>query len=450
MRNGAFVSYCHADAEYLTRLQVHLAPYIREKKVDLWDDTRITPGGQWKEEINQAIALARVAILLVSADFMASEFIAQNELLPLLERAKQQGMLVVPVILSSCSFMSSELACYQSFNNPSFPLTRMSLGEQEAIWAKLAKYVVDALPPVQINPQLGLGKRPEMSTNTRPIDKSSHTQSMLDKAILGGQSAPSSELIIDSLPPTPEKDAEEVQTQSGATPFASSDRQQKHTKPAPPAPTDHLSFYQRTKAPSRMRIMSPSHVIIAILILALTVVSVRAFLFSPLSTLPNRGGGNPNTHSSGGSSQDTPTDLVSPSPTSSPIQLGTVLCNYHWTNGMDGWSGNANWKQVNNMLVDDGTDPNGGFQDSVALAPCQHTTDNYSIEATIQYVKNGGGSASWGGQGTKTVALGTRRGSLLVPSRHTTIWRQLLAPANPQSMILRILLNLSHLKTTTR
>jgi hypothetical protein len=187
MRNRAFVSYSHADAKYLIRLQVHLAPYQRTMKVDVWDDTRITPGVRWKEEIKQAMTLARVAILLVSADFMASEFIAQNELPPLLEAAKQQGTLVVSVILSPCAFEWSELACYQSLNAPSSPLIKMSHGEQEAIWAKLARDVTNALTPELLNgvpPQIDpllepdsdapeAGKRPELPTNAKPMGGSS-------------------------------------------------------------------------------------------------------------------------------------------------------------------------------------------------------------------------------------------------------------------------------------
>ncbi|HLW02185.1 MAG TPA: TIR domain-containing protein [Ktedonobacterales bacterium] len=146
-RNRAFVSYSHADAEHLTRLHVHLAPYTREQKVDVWDDTRIIPGARWKEEIKQAMASAKVAILLVSADFMASEFIAHDELPPLLEAAEQEGALIVPVILSPSSFEWSKLARYQSLNAPSDPLIDMPRGKQEAIWAKLAKYVSDALAP---------------------------------------------------------------------------------------------------------------------------------------------------------------------------------------------------------------------------------------------------------------------------------------------------------------
>lgn len=154
MYNKAFVSYSHTDVEHLARMQIHLAPYIREKKVDVWDDTRIKPGSRWKEEIKQAIALARVAILLVSADFLASEFIAQNELPPLLDAAEQQGMLVLSVILSPCAFEWSKLARYQSLNAPSSPLIKMPRWEQEAIWAKLAKYVTDALQPASADETL--------------------------------------------------------------------------------------------------------------------------------------------------------------------------------------------------------------------------------------------------------------------------------------------------------
>ncbi len=146
-RTRAFVSYSHADAEHLTRLHVHLAPYIREHKVDVWDDTRITPGALWKEEIRRAMAEAKVAILLVSADFMASDFIAHDELPPLLEAAEQEGTLIVPVILSPCSFKRSKLSQYQALNKESEPLISMPRWQQESIWARLAEYVADALAP---------------------------------------------------------------------------------------------------------------------------------------------------------------------------------------------------------------------------------------------------------------------------------------------------------------
>lgn len=160
-RSKAFVSYNHADIDHLKRLHVHLEHYKREQKLDIWDDTRITPGTVWKEEIKQAIASAKVAILLVSADFLASEFIAHDELPPLLEAAERDGLIIFLVILSHCAFQRSKLAKYQALNNPSQPLISTQYWQQEEIWAKLAEQVADALRPV-VSP-------PPFVPNTQPF-----------------------------------------------------------------------------------------------------------------------------------------------------------------------------------------------------------------------------------------------------------------------------------------
>jgi len=146
--------FCH-DLSFSTlfpdsnRSALSLQHNPRELHVDVWDDTRITPGMQWKKEIKKAIAAAKVAILLVSADFLASEFIARDELPPLLEAAKNDGALIFTVILSPCAFKSSSLAQYQTLNAPSDPLMTMLPGKREATWAKLAEEVAKALAPAR-------------------------------------------------------------------------------------------------------------------------------------------------------------------------------------------------------------------------------------------------------------------------------------------------------------
>jgi hypothetical protein len=77
-----FVSYNHRDRIWLERLQVHLKPLVRQNAIDLWDDTRLRPGTNWREDIQQAVASAQIAILLISADFLASDFIDTDELPP--------------------------------------------------------------------------------------------------------------------------------------------------------------------------------------------------------------------------------------------------------------------------------------------------------------------------------------------------------------------------------
>lgn len=139
---AVFVSYCHADAAWLNRVKIHLRPLVRQADLDLWDDSRITPGQAWHEEISKALGRARVAILLISADFLASDFVVNNELPPLLHRAARGGLLIVPLIVSHCLFREhEELARYQCVNSPDRPLSDMSVGDAEATLVSLGRSV---------------------------------------------------------------------------------------------------------------------------------------------------------------------------------------------------------------------------------------------------------------------------------------------------------------------
>ena len=102
-RTKVFVSYCHKDLWALDRLQVHLRPLVREG-LEVWSDQEILAGQEWEAEIRLALSQARVAILLISADFLASEFIDRDELPPILRAQEEEGLVVLSVILKPCRF----------------------------------------------------------------------------------------------------------------------------------------------------------------------------------------------------------------------------------------------------------------------------------------------------------------------------------------------------------
>jgi hypothetical protein len=136
---NVFISYNHSDGEYIDRLLVHLKPLEKEGLIDLWIDTRLRAGDRWKKEIEKALNRATVAILVVSADFLASDFITENELPPLLRSAEEKGTRIVPLIVKPCRFTRDKnLRHFQAINDPKKSLVLLPFGEQEVLYDKVA------------------------------------------------------------------------------------------------------------------------------------------------------------------------------------------------------------------------------------------------------------------------------------------------------------------------
>jgi hypothetical protein len=128
--------------EYLDRILIHLRPVERSGKINLWSDTKIRAGDRWRDEIRKAVQEARVAVLLVSADFLASEFITTNELPPLLAAAEDEGARIIPVIVKPSRFVRDDsLSRFQALNDPKVPIIRMEEADREELYAKLAEVI---------------------------------------------------------------------------------------------------------------------------------------------------------------------------------------------------------------------------------------------------------------------------------------------------------------------
>lgn len=141
-----FVSYSHKDTVYLERLKVHLKPLERRSLIQLWSDTLILSGEKWKEKIQKALENSAIAILMISADFLASDFIVNDELQPLLKEAEQKGTIIIPIILKPCRFLREpSISQFQAINDPVNPLCKLEEWEQENIYEKLSQRIELAL-----------------------------------------------------------------------------------------------------------------------------------------------------------------------------------------------------------------------------------------------------------------------------------------------------------------
>jgi hypothetical protein len=127
--------------------------------VEVWSDAEIKIGASWHDEIARAISTADVAILLVSADYLASDFIASQELPTLLESSSHRRTLILPVMISP-AFLdpASPLSRFQFVNNPDRPLSALKPNEQDQVFMEVARVIQQRLP--KLTRPGGPGKQP--------------------------------------------------------------------------------------------------------------------------------------------------------------------------------------------------------------------------------------------------------------------------------------------------
>lgn len=140
--NQVFISYSHTDRKWLDRLLKHLRPLIREGHIQVFSDTNIRTGADWRIEIQAALDRASIAVLLISVDFLASDFIINEELPYLLSGAASRGTVIMPVIVGPSLYETvPSLARFQAANSPSRPLSAMRASEWNQVLVDLAREI---------------------------------------------------------------------------------------------------------------------------------------------------------------------------------------------------------------------------------------------------------------------------------------------------------------------
>lgn len=99
-----FFSYSHADEDLRNRLEKHLAALKHQGLIETWYDRRIIAGQEFAQEIDSRLEAADVILLLISADFLASEYCYTREMAWALERHEKGDAIVIPVILRPCDW----------------------------------------------------------------------------------------------------------------------------------------------------------------------------------------------------------------------------------------------------------------------------------------------------------------------------------------------------------
>ncbi|HTG27852.1 MAG TPA: toll/interleukin-1 receptor domain-containing protein [Methylomirabilota bacterium] len=147
MSNDVFISYSHDDKEWLDLLQKTLKPLLRNKTISCWDDTKIRVGAKWKDNIEKALSEAKAAVLLVSQNFLASDFIASEEVPELLESARTKGLKIIWIPISDCLWKETEIANYQAAYSPESPLDSLEKWQVNKALVQICNEIKEALRP---------------------------------------------------------------------------------------------------------------------------------------------------------------------------------------------------------------------------------------------------------------------------------------------------------------
>jgi hypothetical protein len=94
-----FFCYAHEDELLLKKLKTHLRPLQRQGHIEMWHDRDISAGAEWEHEISQHLNAAQIILLLVSPDFMASDYCYGIEMKRALERHQRGEARVIPIIV---------------------------------------------------------------------------------------------------------------------------------------------------------------------------------------------------------------------------------------------------------------------------------------------------------------------------------------------------------------
>ena len=120
-----FLSYSHADEEFKKNLDIHFAPLRRnEKKVETWNDRKLIPGTKFDEEIKKHLNEDDIIILLISADFIESDYCYNVEMKTALERMENSEAVVIPVIVRPCLWKETPLGCIQALPKDGNPISK--------------------------------------------------------------------------------------------------------------------------------------------------------------------------------------------------------------------------------------------------------------------------------------------------------------------------------------
>jgi hypothetical protein len=130
-RVTVFFCYARKDEPLLNQLKNHLQPLQRQGLIKFWYDREIRAGSEWEPEIKKQLDTAQIILLLVSPDFIASDYCYSIEMERALARHQRDEATVIPIILRDTYWHGEPLGRLQALPTDGKPVTSRVWGSQD-------------------------------------------------------------------------------------------------------------------------------------------------------------------------------------------------------------------------------------------------------------------------------------------------------------------------------
>jgi len=140
-----FYSYSHRDEELRRELETHLALLQNMGTIDQWHDRKIGAGDDWVGQIDANLEAADVVLLLISSDFLASQYCQDVEMRRALERHAAGDALVIPVVVRAVLWEGAPFAHLQMLPTDAKPVAGSDWRSRDEAWLDVARGVRDAV-----------------------------------------------------------------------------------------------------------------------------------------------------------------------------------------------------------------------------------------------------------------------------------------------------------------
>jgi internalin A len=138
-----FYSYSHKDETLRSELETHLKILHRRGLIEPWHDRNIDAGEEWKSKINDHLKSADIILLLVSSDFIASDYCYEIEMKTALKKHADGESKVIPIIIRDVNWKSAPFAKLQALPIDAKPVTEWAT--RDAAWRNVSDGVERAL-----------------------------------------------------------------------------------------------------------------------------------------------------------------------------------------------------------------------------------------------------------------------------------------------------------------